>query len=439
VIKSPARAVRGGPGALAPPAAERLSFTQIVNLKRRVPHDGGIPGKAEKAMAKRRICVVTGTRAEFGLLYWLMKGIQGDPDLELRVIATGMHLSPEFGLTFRAIEEAGLPIDRRVEMLLSSDTAVGVAKSIGLGVIGFADALDSLRPDILVVLGDRYEILAAAQAAMVARIPVAHIHGGEATEGLIDEPIRHCVTKMSHYHFAAAEPYRRRIIQLGEDPARVFNFGAVGLDNIHRLRLLERDELARDLGFDLGKAYFLVTYHPVTLGDGRPAEAMASLFAALDAFPDARVVFTKPNSDADGRAIAALIDAYVAARPGRAIARTSLGQVRYLSAMRHAAAVVGNSSSGLIEAPEFRVPTVNVGDRQRGRLKAASVLDCAGGAAEVEAAIRAALAPAFRASLAGMVSPYHGHDVAGKILSVLRTAPLEGIVMKRFHDLGAVA
>lgn len=381
--------------------------------------------------------MLTGTRAEFGLLRPLMAALAADPAMELQVVATGMHLSPEFGLTWRSIEEAGFRIDRKVEMLLSADSPAAIAKSIGLGVIGFADAFDTLRPDLLVVLGDRFEVLAAAQAAMVARIPIAHIHGGEITEGLIDEAIRHSVTKMSHFHFTAAEPYRRRVIQLGEDPARVFNFGAIGIDSIRSLALMGREELARDLAFPLDGGYFLVTYHPVTLSRLGPEAAMEAIFRALDAFPSRKVIFTKPNSDTDGRAISSLIDAWAAERPGRVLARTSLGQLRYLSAARHADAVIGNSSSGLIEVPEFRRPTVNIGDRQRGRLKAASVIDCGEDGAAIAAAIGKALSPEFAAVLASFTSPYHGEGVSAKIASELRKADLAGVLMKRFHDLEA--
>ena len=254
-------------------------------------------------MNKRKICIVTGTRAEYGLLYWLMKEIQGDAALELQVIVTGMHLSPEFGLTYKKIEEDGFTINEKVEMLLSSDTPVGIAKSVGLGVIGFADALARQKPDILVVLGDRFEILSAAQAAMVARIPIAHIHGGETTEGAIDEAIRHAITKMAHFHFTAAEPYRRRIVQLGEAPERVMNYGAPGLDNIKKLKLLNRAAFEKAIKFSLGKMSFLVTYHPVTLSAANPEQSFKELTNALDQFPEAKIIFAKANADTAGRII----------------------------------------------------------------------------------------------------------------------------------------
>lgn len=383
----------------------------------------------------RKICVVTGTRAEYGLLYWLLKEIQGDPDLQLQVVATSMHLSPEFGCTYRVIEEDGFLIDAKVEMLLSSDTSVGITKSIGLGVIGLADAFDRLRPDILVLLGDRFEILAAAQAAMVARIPIAHLHGGEATEGLIDEAIRHAVTKMSHLHFVAAEPYRKRVIQLGEHPEHVVTVGAVGLDNIKRLTLLDKEELERSIGFLLGNKSFLVTYHPVTLGSQGPRAAMEELLTALDAFPDTQVIFTKPNADTDGRVICEMVDTYAASRPGRVMATTSLGQVKYLSTMAHVTAVLGNSSSGLIEAPALKIPTVNLGDRQRGRLRAASVIDCPERSGDIIAAIQKAISPEFSKTLENAVSPYGYGNASTVIKDMLKNTRLEGILRKSFYDI----
>jgi len=385
--------------------------------------------------SKRKICVVTGTRAEYGLLYWLMKEIQSDPDLTLQIVVTGMHLTPEFGLTYRQIEEDGFLIDERVEMLLSSDTPVGITKSIGLGVIGFADALDRLKPNILVVLGDRYEIFAAAQAAMTARIPIAHIHGGETTEGAIDEAMRHAITKMSHLHFTAAEPYRQRVIQLGESPERVFNCGTPGLDNIEKLSLLDKPALEKALDFSLGECFFLVTYHPVTLaGDGLEG-AVDELFHALDRFPEAKLLFTGANADAAGRIINQKIGEYVAARPLRARFFNSLGQRLYLSALSVTDVVVGNSSSGLLEAPALKKPAVNLGDRQKGRLRADSVIDCEENEAEIIQAIQRGLSQEFKGRLEGMRPPYGGSGVSARIKERLKGETLEGILMKRFHDI----
>lgn len=387
-------------------------------------------------MRKRKLCVVTGSRAEYGLLYWLLKEIQDDDALELQLVATGMHLSPEFGLTYRVIETDGFRIDAKVEMLLSSDSPVGIAKSMGLATIGFADAFERLRPDLVVMLGDRFEILAAAQAAMAAGLPIAHIHGGETTEGAIDEAIRHAVTKMAHFHFPAAEAYRRRIVQLGEAPERVLNFGAPGLDNIARLRLLERVELEQALGFGLGTTNFLVTYHPVTLGTEPPDVPMRALLAALDRYPDAHVVITKPNADTGGRVLMELIDAYAARFPGRVFASTSLGQLRYLSMMRLADVVVGNSSSGLIEAPALGKPTVNVGMRQAGRLKAVSVIDTDESEAGIAAGLALALTPAFEETARTAESLYGDGGASKRIKDHLKTVVLDGVLVKTFHDLG---
>ncbi len=386
-------------------------------------------------MTARTICVVTGTRAEFGLLSGLMRAIADDPELTLQVIATGMHLSPEFGLTYRAIEEAGFTIDEKVEMLLSSDSPVGIATSIGVGTIGFALALRRLSPDLIVVLGDRFEVLAAVQAALVACIPVAHVHGGELSEGAIDDSIRHALTKMAHLHFTATEEYRRRVIQLGESPDRVHAVGAPGLDAIGRVPLLTREQLEQTLGVTLASPSFLVTYHPETLRPDASAAAMGELLAALDEFSGATIVFTKPNADTGGRVIGQAIDAYVRRHPGRAVAHTSLGQQRYLSALRHVDLVIGNSSSGLIEAPSFRIPTVNVGDRQRGRIRAASVIDCAPQRGAITDAIRQALSPAFRRVVEGASNPYGDGEATGRIVAILKRTDLAGLVVKRFHDL----
>ena len=383
----------------------------------------------------RRICVFTGTRAEYGLLMPLMKAVSQDSELELQVLVGGMHLSPEFGLTYRAIEDDGFNIDARVECLLSSDTPVGVCKSMGLGLMGFAEALDQLKPDLLVILGDRFEGLAAAAAAMVCRVPLAHLHGGEATHGLIDEPIRHSITKMSHLHFVSTEEYRRRVIQLGEAPDRVFNFGAIGIDNIRGLKLLSRDELEKELGFELGPRSALVTFHPVTLETATAEGQFQDVLDALDDAPELNVVFTKANADTEGRIINQLIDGYAAARPGRAAAFTSLGQVRYLSLMKQVDVVVGNSSSGIIEAPSFKIPTVNIGDRQKGRVRAASVIDCQPGRASTAAALIKAFDPEFRASLKNMTNPYEQENTAARIKETLKAFDLNGILKKEFYDL----
>lgn len=382
---------------------------------------------------RRRIAVVTGSRADYGLLRSLLFAIHGDQTLELQLIVTGMHLAPEFGLTHREIDADGLPIATRVEMLVSSDTATGIAKSMGLGLIGFADTFQSLAPDLLVVLGDRFEILAAAQAALVQRIPMAHIHGGETSEGAFDESIRHALTKMAQWHFVAAEPYRRRVVQMGEAPERVFNFGAPGLDQLDTITWLDRPELARGLGIADGGPLLLVTYHPATLDGRNPVLAMDELCAALARFNDAVVVFTYPNADTGGRALIDAVDRFVALAPERRLAFASLGQQRYLSLMRSADVVVGNSSSGLIEAPALHRATVNLGDRQKGRLRAASVIDTEEDRDAIERAIRQALSAEFQQHLPHLDSPYGRGRVGIRIRDTLRGMPLG--IQKPFFDI----
>ena len=382
----------------------------------------------------RTICVVTGTRADYGLLRWVMEGIRQAPGLSLQVIATGMHLSPEFGLTYREIEKDGFVIDRKVEMLLSSDTPAGVSKSMGLGMIGFSDAIEQLKPDLILVLGDRFEIFAAASAAMVARVPIAHLHGGETTEGAIDEAIRHAITKMSHLHFVAAEEYRRRVVQLGESPDRVFLVGGLGIENIKKLELLDRAALEDALDFKLGPKNLLVTFHPVTLERSTAGQQMAELLAALDALEEVHLIFTMPNADTDGRILIDMIQQFVASHPN-ARAYTSLGQLRYLSCVRQVDGVVGNSSSGLTEVPTLRKGTVNIGDRQRGRLKAGSVIDCAPERKSIADALRILYSPEFQARLAAVSNPYGDGSASEKVVRVLQEHPLDALLKKTFYDL----
>lgn len=382
----------------------------------------------------RKICVVTGARAEYGLLRPLMEGIRCSPRLQLQLVATGMHLSPQFGLTFREIEGDGFVIDRKVEMLLGSDTGQGLAKSMGLGMIGMSDALQQLNPDLMLVLGDRFEIFSAVAAALAARIPVAHLHGGESTEGAIDEALRHSITKMSHLHFVAAEVYRDRVIQLGEQPERVFLVGGLGVDCIRKVTLLERHELESALDFELGSKSLLVTFHPATLDRDSASSQMAELLAALDTLRDTRLLFTMPNADPQGQALFGMIESFVASRP-HARAYTSLGQQRYLSCIRHTDGVVGNSSSGLTEVPSFAKGTVNIGDRQKGRLKAASVIDCEADRQSIESALSRLFSAEFQATLATVRNPYGEGGASEKILQVLLDQPMESILKKSFHDI----
>lgn len=385
-------------------------------------------------MPERKICVVTGSRADYGLLYWLMKEIQGDPALRLQVVATGMHLSPEFGLTHRTIEADGFPIDAKVEMLLSSDTPAGVTKSLGLGVIGFADALERLKPDILVLLGDRFEILAAAQAALIAKVPIAHIAGGDVTEAAFDEAIRHSITKMAHLHFVTNAAAARRVRQLGEDPARIHEVGSPGIDYIKRMALLDRGAIEASLGVQLRARNVLVTFHPATLDVQPASEQFGELLRALDSLgPETGIFFTLPNADTDGRAITRLIQDFVAAHPN-AFAFASLGQQRYLSLMALVDAVVGNSSSGLYEAPSFKKPAVDIGERQKGRLRAVSVINCAPRAADIAQAI----ARALTLDTSAAVNPYGDGESSQRIREHLKAvAEPRALLKKRFHDLAA--
>ena len=383
---------------------------------------------------KKKVCVVTGTRADYGLLYWLMKEIEVDNEFELQIIATGMHLSPEFGLTYKEIEK-DFKIDKKIEMLLSSDTAIGISKSMGLAQISFAETYEDLKPDIIVLLGDRYEIFSAASAALIANIPVAHLHGGEITEGAFDEAIRHSITKMSHLHFTAAEEYKNRVIQLGEHPSRVFNVGGMGIENIKRLKLLSRDEFEESINFKLNKKNILVTFHPVTLENSSAKEQFQELLNAIDELKDTNIIFTKANSDTDGRIINQMCDEYVLKNSNKSICFTSLGQLRYLSALQYVDAVVGNSSSGLIEAPSFKIGTINIGDRQKGRLSAKSIIDCDSLKSSILQAFEKLYSEEFESILINTNNPYGDGCASEKIIKELKKVDLKNILKKSFYDL----
>jgi GDP/UDP-N,N'-diacetylbacillosamine 2-epimerase (hydrolysing) len=382
----------------------------------------------------KTICVVTGTRAEYGLLRMVMEGIQASPVLRLQIIATGMHLSPEFGMTIEAIKQDGYTVDYEVEMLLSSDTPVGVTKSMGLGMIGFADALAALQPDMVLVLGDRFELLSAVASAMIARIPVSHLHGGEKTEGAFDEAIRHSITKMSHLHFVALEEYRRRVIQLGEQPDKVFTVGGLGVDNIRRLKLLERDRLEKALDFNLEKRNLLITFHPVTLEGDTAAQHMDELLAALARLEGVGLIFTMPNADTEGRILFEKIEAFCATRCF-AKAFRSLGYLRYLSCLKYADGVVGNSSSGLLEAPSFKKGTINIGDRQRGRIKASSVINCEPTRRSITGALKRLFSDEFQVSLREVKNPYGNGGASAAVVKILETTAVDGLLKKSFYDL----
>lgn len=386
-------------------------------------------------MMRRKILVITGTRAEFGLLINLLREIEEDESLELQLIVTGMHLSPEFGFTYKEIEKNDIKISRKIEILLSSDSVIGISKSMGLGLISFSEAFEDLKPDIIVVLGDRFEILTAVTAASVGRIPIAHIHGGEATLGAFDEAFRHSITKMSHLHFTSTEQYRQRVIQLGEHPDRVFNTGSPGIDNIESLSLLSKSDFERSIDFSLGNLTFLITFHPVTLEKETSEHQFKALLKALDSFPEARLIFTKPNADTDGRVIINLMDQYVKENEHRAKSFHSLGQLRYLSALKYVNVVVGNSSSGLIEAPSFKLPTVNIGDRQKGRVKADNVIDSNVDAESIISAIKKALSDEFVISLKNLDNPYGKKGASARIKEYLKSYPLNNILKKEFYDI----
>ncbi len=384
----------------------------------------------------RKVCVVTGSRAEYGLLRQVMDGIRNAPELDLQVIVTGMHLSPEFGLTFREIEKDGFQIDRKVEMLLGSDSPAGVTKSMGLGMIGFSDALQELQPDLMLVLGDRFEIFSAVSAALVARIPVAHMHGGESTEGAIDEAIRHSITKMSQLHFAATETYRNRIIQLGENPDFTFNVGATGIDNIKDLQLLDRGSLESELEIKLAGRNLLVTFHPVTLEDAESSgQQFSQLLSVLDELQDTFLIFTRPNADTDGRIIMELMDEYASRNAQKTKVVTSLGTQKYLSTMKYMDGVVGNSSSGLIEAPSLSVGTVNIGDRQKGRVRAKSVIDCDPNVDSIRNAVQKLFSDEFKKELLNVENPYGDGGAAKNIVDILRKTNIQYILKKKFHDI----
>lgn len=382
----------------------------------------------------RKICFVTGTRAEYGLLSRLMRLVKEDKDLQLQVIATNMHLMPEYGETYKEIEKDGFTIDKKVYMHKPADDAHGIISSMAEEMQGMNDALSELKPDILVLLGDRYEILVAAQVALIHRIPIAHIHGGEVTEGAFDDAIRHSVTKMSSLHFTSCEEYRHRVIQMGEQPSRVFDVGSLGVENIKAVPLMTKDELEASLDFKIDTQTILVTYHPVTLG-GDPAKDIREFLDALDQFKDLKVIFTMPNSDTGRDAIALAVENYVEKHSNRAKAYTSLGLRRYLSTLQFVKAAVGNSSSGIIEVPSFGIPTLNIGDRQKGRLASKSVVNCGTSKDEVIAGLKLCLSEEMQKAVKTYENPYAKPDTANLIYQELKNVVLAGLNLKTFYDL----
>ena len=369
---------------------------------------------------KKKICILTGTRADYGLFYPLLTELKKESQLKLQIIATGMHLSPEYGLTYKVIEKDGFLINEKVEILLSSDTDTGISKSIGLGIIGFADTFEKLKPDMVIVLGDRFETFAATTSAFIAKIPIGHIHGGEITEGAIDDALRHSITKMSYLHFTSTEEYRTRIIQLGEAPERVFNVGALGLDNIKNLKLLRKKELEKKLNFNFKKNTALITYHPVTMEKNTSKLHIKELLKALDKTKNLKLIFTRPNADAGGRVIIRLIDDYVKNRQDKAVVFTSLGQLKYLSTLKYVDIIIGNSSSGIIEAPSFKKPVVNIGDRQKGRIKAESIISCKAKEENITKAIQKGLSKDFKEICKKADNPYGKGNSTEKIIKVIK-------------------
>ena len=385
-------------------------------------------------MSKRKICIVTGSRADYGLLYWLMKEVETDKNLKLQLIVTGMHLGSKFGLTYKEIEK-DFKIDKKINISLSSDTSEGISRSMGIAQKSFSKAYNELKPDIVVVLGDRYEIFSAVSSAMISRIPIAHIHGGEATEGLIDEAIRHCITKMSHLHFTATEEYSKRVMQLGEVPSRVFNVGGAGIENIKRLKFLTKEELEKAINFKLNIKNILVTFHPITLESKTSKKHFQEILNSLDELKDTNIIFTKANSDADGKIINQMIDQYTKKNSYKSIGVASLGQLNYLSALQYVDFVAGNSSSGIAEAPSFKIGTINIGDRQNGRIKAESIVDCLSNKKSIKRAIKIIYSAKFKKLLKGVKNPYGDGYASKKIIKVLKTVKLENILKKKFFDI----
>ena len=384
---------------------------------------------------KRKICVITGSRSEYDLLKPLIEEIEKDRDLQLQLIVTGMHLSPEFGLTYKQIEKNGFSIDEKIEIILSSDTSISISKSMGLSMISFAEAYDRLKPDIIVVLGDRFEIFSAVSAALVSRIPIGHIYGGELTQGAFDDSFRHSITKMSHLHFTSTESYRRRVIQLGEAPKRVFNVGALGIDNIKKTKLLPKQTLEKELNFKFKKQNLLVTFHPVTLEKNTSKKHFQNLLDAIDSLKDVSIIFTKANADTEGRVINKMIDDYVSKNSAQSRSFTSMGQLKYLSTMQFVDTVVGNSSSGIIEAPSFKIGTINIGDRQKGRVKARSVIDCDPTKEDIQSALRKLYSKEFQDNLKSIANPYSNGNTAEKIKNILNKYDISNIIKKSFYDI----
>lgn len=384
-------------------------------------------------MSILKVCVVTGTRAEYGLLYWLLKEIQNDKELELQLVVTGSHLEEEFGNTYKEIEKE-FTINTKVNLDLKDDSTLGIANSMALGQIGFTKAFLDLKPDLIVLLGDRYEIFVAASSALICKIPVAHIHGGELTQGAYDDAFRHSITKMSHLHFTATEEYKNRVIQLGEQPKFVFNVGGLGIENIKRLQLLPKEEFEKSIDFKLNKKNIIVTFHPETLSNQSSKEQFQNILDALSELENTNIIFTKANGDTDGKIINQMIDEYVS-NNSNSIAFTSMGQLRYLSALQYMDAMVGNSSSGILEAPSFKLPVVNIGDRQTGRIKASNIIDCSNNLNEIKTAINNALSNEFKNEIKNMISPFDNGNCSKSLIKIIKSSKLNYLINKEFHNI----
>lgn len=386
---------------------------------------------------RKQIGVLTATRAEFGLLKPLIQRLIAEDFCDVKVLVTGAHLSAAFGDTYKEIEEAGIPIAEKIECVAGGDSRRDITNNMAMAMMGFGEYFEETKLDLLIVLGDRYETLAVCIAAMNEEIPIAHIHGGEATEGLIDEAVRHSITKMSHLHFPCTEVYRNRIIQMGERPECVFNVGALAVENVKTIDFTSREDLSKDIGIDLAEDYAVVTFHPVTLEEDSGVEQFDQLLGAIKEFPNMKFIITKANADAGGMCINQKIDDF-AEEHDNVVAVTSLGVKRYLSAVKECAVVIGNSSSGIIEAPCLHVPTVNVGDRQKGRMMPGSVLCCEPNRDAIVEAVKKATSPGFRESVKTMENPFGDGTASEKMVEVMRMAFAqrgEIDVMKSFYDI----
>ena len=384
---------------------------------------------------KRKVCIATGTRADWGLLSNIAKELNNRPDVELQIIATNMHLSPKFGNTYKEIEADGFKINYRVPVETDDDTAYDTVKSMSSIMAGFANAFETLKPDIIVILGDRYEMLAVASTATIYRIPIAHIAGGAISEGAYDENIRHSITKMSHIHLTETEEYRKRVIQLGENPERVINTGAIGVYNINNIPLLAKEEVEQYIGMKIIGETIQITFHPATLDSVPPEVQCKNLLAALDRHPECRIIFTYPNNDTDGNIIIDLLEKFVSVNRHRAVIFPSLGMKRFLSLLKYISGVVGNSSSGIVEVPSMHIPTLDIGIRQKGRLAAESVIHCGTSIDEIDKGIETILSPEFKEKARGMSNPYEQKDTLNKIVTAICETPLDDIIRKPFYNL----